>query len=52
MDWQTGDLVRHRAGGPKMAVVSGTEDGFYCQFFDFLGRERTAFFLKANLVEA
>jgi uncharacterized protein YodC (DUF2158 family) len=46
-----GDIVRHRSGGPKMAVVSRAENGFYCQYFDYLGREHTTYFLNENLVE-
>jgi uncharacterized protein YodC (DUF2158 family) len=50
-EWRMGDIVRHRSGGPKMAVVSRAENGFYCQYFDYLGREHTTYFLNENLVE-
>ena len=52
MEWQTGDIVRHKTGGPRMAVVNKVENGLYCQYFDYLGRERTSYFLAANLVGA
>jgi uncharacterized protein YodC (DUF2158 family) len=51
MEWQEGDIVRHKTGGPKMTVVNRVEHGFYCQYFDYLGRERTSYFRTTNLVE-
>jgi uncharacterized protein YodC (DUF2158 family) len=51
MELRAGDIVRFKAGGPKMVAINkaGEADGFYCQYFDRLGRAQTSYFLTRNL---
>lgn len=47
-----GDIVQLKSGGPKMVAINKVDDGFYCQYFDRLGRSQTSYFLVSNLIPA